>query len=202
MVHVCDPAMSCKSEESTSSADNLDFKNDVTSVLVTIKAAMKTTLAMVVMSNIESQCHETTLSPKAFKLKRGIKINAEVTWERRTRLTYSDDWKRVAAIAKESLAKLQDAYSIILNNKNKFLSLEGHYGMEETQKMFQKEYLKSVKVKNIARSKASRKKSASLNMWHSCIKDARKNLNLVGKSVLKKDTAYYNECKRLMQEKK
>ena len=206
-MHACDPDMSSKSEESKSSADNFDFQNNVNSVLTAIKAAMKPALAMVVMSKVESQCDETKNSPMIFRLQRALKINAKITWEKRARLTYSDDWKRVGAIAKENVVKLQDAYSIMLNLRNQLITVEKLYGAEKIQKLFQAEYLKigqsrQVKIKNSARSKAGRKKSAHLNMWHNCMKAARKNLGIVGKAMPKKDTPYYNECKRLMLEKK
>ena len=174
-MHVYDPTMNCNSEESTCSADELDFKFDVNSVLNTLKAAIKSTLEVIVVSNVEGQCDETTSTPKVFRLKRGMHRGAQTAWARRTRLTYSDDWKRVGAIAKESLAKLQDAYNIILNNKKKLITMEKLYDTEKTQKMFRQAYLKHsrstrVKVKNSARSKAGREKSAHLNRWHSCMK--------------------------------
>ena len=199
--------MSCDSQESTSSADKLDVKIDVNSTLSMIKAAMKSTLPVIMMSHVEGQCDEATDTPTVFKLKRALQIGSQASYIRGTRLTYSDAWKGVSAHAKESLAKLQNAYEIMLNTKRKLICVEKLYGTEKAQQMLQQEYLshgrsKPVKVKSNARSKASKEKSAHLIEWHSCMKDARKNLGIVGKAFPKKDTAYYNECKRLMLEKK
>ena len=92
----------------------------------------------------------------------------------------------------------------MLNNMKKMPCVKEVYSTKRAPKIIYQTYLKQceseeVKAKSKARSKAGKKKSASLSLWHNCMRTARQNLGIVGKALPKKDTPYYHECKRLMQ---
>ena len=61
---------------------------------------------------------------------------------------------------------------------------------------------KKMKVKSEAYKKASQKKAESLQSWHGAMKTARQRLGIKGNILPKKGTPYYDECKRIQQERR
>ena len=115
-----------------------------------------------------------------------------------------NDWKNFGARTIESFERLAIAYKTLQNNIGEMKAVEKVYKEKKVQKMVNQRISKSGQLKarmpkSTARVKAGKKKVAHLKIWQDCVKEAGIQMGEAG--LPKKGTPFYEECKRLMNEK-
>jgi len=190
--------MSSSSDESSSSGAESNLDVNVKSVLETIKAAMKSTLRVIMV--VVHHCDEETRTQIEGILNRYKRMCNTTELVNSTRKAYFEDWERIGPHVLQIFTKLEDAYKTVENNMSKLQTVKHVYGQMETQEMLRAKCSKIIKAKNAARSKAGKEKSHVLHRWHVSLKAARNKLGITGNTFPKKGTPLYTECKRLMAE--
>ena len=115
-----------------------------------------------------------------------------------------DDWKKFGARTIESFERLEIANKTLQKNIGEMKAVEKVYKEKKIQKMVKQRNLKSGQSKarmpkSTARVKAGKKKIAHLKIWQDCVKEVGIQMGKAG--LPKKGTPFYEECKRLMNEK-
>ena len=192
--------------DSASSVDRSKVDVGVKSVLYAIKAAMKSTLAVII--GVVNYSDEGTRVQMLHILRRYKNMCKESHELKPQKLPFLDDWKTLGHHAVESFKKLEDVYASVQNHMDKLESVEKLYEKRRTKKMIQGSQCSAnaqkkhtLKVKSDARSKSGREKKGPLLKWHKCMNSARASLGINCAKFPKKGTPLYDEAKRLMDSK-
>ena len=125
--------MSSSSDESSSSSAESNLDVNVKSVLETIKAAMKSTLRVIMV--VVHHCDEETRTQIEGILHRYRKMCNTTELVNSTRKAYFEDWERIGPHVLQIFTKLEDAYKTVENNMAKLQTVEHVYGQMEAQEM-------------------------------------------------------------------